>query len=223
VYESDLVDRKGLRALDGGTDTPIWPTPAVVALAAARLAVEPIVPAPTPFVIVDVGGATTDVVYCAELRSEDAARVAPGESIVRHVCTDLGVAGSLPGLAYRLETEPGLYELAAAVAPDRARALYRDLAEAAADALDPRVAFLACLFLALRRVTDPAGPCLLRPDRVTSFVITGGAWHGTPEAAIRRVLGAACGMPDAPWGVHLDRAYALWAHGLLAVPPGGLP
>lgn len=220
VYVSDLVDRKGLRALAGITDTPIWPTPAVVTLAAERLTTQPIAPVATPFVIVDVGGATTDVVYCAELRAEGATRISPGESVVRQVFTDLGVAGSLPGLRHRLATDPGLFELVMAVAPDRPRALYQDICESTEDALASPVAFLACLFLALRRMTDPAGPHLLRPDRATGFVITGGAWTGTPEPVIQRVLGAASGLPDARWSLHLDRDYALWAHGLLAVPAG---
>ncbi|HSV65252.1 MAG TPA: glutamate mutase L [Mycobacteriales bacterium] len=223
LYVSDLVDRKGLRALAGITDTPIWPTPAVVALAAERLTTEPIAPAATPFVIIDIGGATTDVVYCAELRAEDATRISPGESIVRQVFTDLGVAGSLPGLRHRLATDPGLLELVTAVAPDRARALYQDICEGAEGVLATPVAFLACLFLALRRLTNPAGPHLLQPGRATSFVITGGAWTGTPEPAIRRVIGAGCGMPDARWSLHVDRAYSLWAHGLLTVPPDPVP
>jgi hypothetical protein len=223
IYLSDLVDRKGLRALAGICDTPIWPTPAVVGLAATRLTTEPIVPAATPFVLVDVGGATTDVVHCAELRVEHTMRISPGESIVRQVFTDLGVAGSLPGLRHRLATDPGLFELVAAVASDRHRALYQDICEGVEDALTPSTAFLACLFLALRRMTDGAGPHLLDPGRAAGFVITGGAWTGTPEPAIRQVISAACRLPDDRWSLHVDRAYELWAHGLLAVPAGPQP
>lgn len=219
IYVDDLVDRKGLRALAGLPDAPIIPTPAAVAAAARRQAAEPaapIVAAPTPFVIVDVGGATTDVVYCAELRREWGVRIAPGESIVRHVFTDLGVAGSLPGLRRRLAVDPSLSELAAAIAPERARGLYQDICEGAEQALEPPVAFAVCLFLALRRLTDPAGRHLVDARRIAGFVVTGGAWRGMPEPAMRRVIGAACRLAEDRWSLHVDRAYEVWAHGLMA-------
>ncbi|MBQ0984730.1 glutamate mutase L [Streptomyces sp. F63] len=222
IHVGDLADRKGLRALDGMTEVPVWPTPAVVGLAAERLAGGRSPAAVTaPFLIVDVGGATTDVFHCAELRAPGAARVAPGESVARRVFTDLGVAGSLPALRQRLAADPGLLELAAAVAPDRPRALYHALCEGTGDALAPPGAFLACLYLAVRRLFDPAGPDRLRPGPgATGVLVTGGAWAGAPGAAVRRVLAAACGVPGARWGVRFDRGYRLWARGLLAVPPG---
>jgi MutL protein len=236
IYLSDLVDRKGLQALAGITDTPIWPTPAVLGLAAERMGPERMGPermgpermgperiaaAPVaPFVIIDVGGATTDVLYCAELRAEDTARVSPGESIVRQVFTDLGVASSLPALQHRLATDPGLFETVDAIAPERSRALYHDICEGVAGSLAPPTSFLACLFLALQRLTDPAGLHRIELSRATSFVITGGAWTGTPMPAIRRVIGAACGMPNSGWSLLADRPYVLWAYGLLAVPAG---
>jgi hypothetical protein len=223
IYVGDLVDRKGLRPLAGLPDTPIIPTPAAVAAAARDLASAPTTPRapiPTPFVIVDVGGSTTDVVYCTELRQDGAVRIAPGESIVRHVFTDLGVAGSLPGLRRRLAADPHLSELTAALAPDRSRALYQDICDGAEDALAPPIAFGVCLFLALRRLTDPAGRHLVEPDRVAGFAITGGAWAGTPEPVIRRVIAAACRLSEDRWGLHIDRGYELWAHGLLAEPAG---
>lgn len=216
LYVGDLVDRKGLRALAGVVDAPIWPTPAVVGLAAERLAGGRVVPATAPFVVVDVGGATTDVLYCAELRPHTAARVAPGESIVRQVFTDLGVVGSLPRLRRRLAGEPALVDLVVAVAPERPRALYHEICDGAA--LTRSASFLACLFLALRQVTDRDGPCRLDPRKIASVVITGGAWTATAEHTIRRVVAAAWGAADGRWSLHVDQRYQVWAHGLLAVP-----
>ncbi len=221
LYLDDLVDRNGLKALAEWTSTPIWPTPAVVQLAAQRLITEPIVPVTTPFGIVDVGGATTDVVYCAELDAHDTPRPACDEGVVRQVFTDLGVVRSLPALRHRLATAPGVFELAAAIAPDCSRALYHAMCDGELDALAPPVGFLACLFLALRRLTDTAHGHRFEPGRAAGFVITGRAWIGAADSDIRRVVGTACRLPDARWSVHVDREYALWAHGLLAVPAQG--
>ena len=219
IYVHDLVDRKGLRALVDVTDVQIWPTPAVVGLAAGRMTRQRIPPAPTaPFVIVDAGGATTDVFLCAELRAEHTARSAPGESIVRHVFTDLGVAASRPALLQRLARDPDLFDLVAAVEPSRSRALYNAICEGAADSLAPPVGFLTCLFLALRRIAAANGPPGAELGRAASFVITGGAWSDTPMSAIRRVVGAACGLPGPARNVLADRGYLLWAYGIQEVP-----
>jgi MutL protein len=219
IYVRDLVDHKGLRALVDVTDTQIWPTPAVVGLAAERMTKQRIPPAPiAPFVVVDAGGATTDVFVCAELRAEPRARSAPGESIVRHVFTDLGVAASRPGLLHRLADDPDLFDLVSAVAPAGSRALYNAICEGAADALDPPVGFLTCLFLALRRLAAPSGPHGVDLAKAASFVITGGAYGDTLPAAIRRVIDAARGRSVSTGSVLLDREYLLWAYGLHEVP-----
>jgi len=219
IYVHDLVDHKGLRAVADLTDIQIWPTPAVVGLAAELMAGRRVPAAPpAPFVVVDAGGATTDVFICAELRADHAARSAPGESIVRHVFTDLGVAASRDVLLRRLGGDPDLLDLVSAVAPSRSRALYNAICENAADSLDPPVGFLTCLFLGLRHLARARTPPAAELGRAASFVITGGAWTGTPVSAIRRVIDVACGTPGLASSVILDRDYRLWAHGIGEVP-----
>lgn len=224
LYVRDLVDAKGLGALAGIATGPIWPTPAVVGLAARRLATrrpagQRIPPAPpVPFVVVDVGGATTDVFACAELRAEAAARSAPGESVVRYVFPDLGVAVSRLRLLRRLDREPELVELVAAVAPESARALHAAVCAGDPTALDPPAGFLTCLYLALRRVAGSYG---LDLAKAAGFVVTGGARGDTPADDIRRVVDAVRGRSAPPATVLLDQDYQLWAYGLQDVPADG--
>ncbi|CAA9379062.1 MAG: hypothetical protein AVDCRST_MAG66-307 [uncultured Pseudonocardia sp.] len=222
VHQAYMVDSKGLGPLWEITDTPIWPTPAVVELAVERMVGGRRDIVPAPLVVVDVGGATTDVLYCAELGREGEGRVAPGESVARQVFTDLGVVSSLPALRRGLAVEPELSELTAAVAPQGARSLHQDLCSGAPDLLEPPVGFLARLFLALRRLTDGARP-LIDAGRVAGFLITGGAWTGTTDTDIRRVIGVACGSSPGFGEEHVDRAYRLWTDGLLAVPRQAVP
>ena len=223
LYVRDLVDAKGLGALAGLVAGPIWPTPAVVGLAVRRLATQrpagPRVPPapPMPFVVVDVGGATTDVFACAELRAEATARSAPGESVVRYVFPDLGVAASRPRLLARLDREPELVELVAAVAPASARALHAAVCAGDPAALDPPVGFLACLYLALRRVAGSYGVDLAK---AAGFLITGGARDDTPADDVRRLVDTARGRSAPPATVLLDQDYRLWAYGLQDVPAG---
>jgi hypothetical protein len=219
IYLRDLIDHKGLRDLADVTDVRIWPTPAVVGLAAARMTRHRMPPGATsPFVVVDTGGSTTDVFTCAELCRE---RSAPGESIVRRIFTDLGTADSRPGLLQQLTSEPDLFDIVSAVAPGRSRSLYTAICEGDASALAPPAGFLVCLFLALRRLTRPGAPHAGEGAdlaRAASFVITGGAWDGTEVSSIHRVIGAACGTPGFTGSVLVDRDYQLWAHGIQEVP-----
>jgi hypothetical protein len=214
IYLRDLIDRKGLQALADVTDVQIWPTPAVTGLAAARMTTHRILPGSTsPFVIVDIGGATTDVFICAELRREHTARSAPGESIVRHIFTDLGVAASLSSLRQQLADDPDLLDLVSTVDPARARARYAAICEDAPGALSPPADFLACLFLALRRLTHSADL-----GRAATLVITGGAWGGAAMPAVRRVVDLACATSGTAGRVLMDHGYHLWAHGIQEVP-----
>ncbi|HEX4726852.1 MAG TPA: glutamate mutase L [Jatrophihabitans sp.] len=210
LYLDELVDRKGLRALTGLLDGPLWPTPTAVGLAAHRMSRRQLpIRCPAPFVVIDVGGATTDVYYCAELSDPS---LPVGSSIRRQVYTDLGVAGSAASLSARLASTPDLFELIAAIAPAAPRALHYAIADSDPDVLAPPVGFLSCLFLALCRLADQQRVDLAA---AAGFLITGGAWRGTSASAINRVIAAAsrC-QPELVPHVVLDQDYLLWAHGI---------
>ncbi|MEU7588666.1 glutamate mutase L [Micromonospora sp. NPDC049230] len=221
IYTSDLVGRKGLAAPAAITEAPIWPTPAVVGLAAERMSRRRLLlpGTATPFVLLDVGGATTDAFVCAELRRGHPVRVTgPDSSVVRHVFTDLGVVASAPALLGRLAADPGLFDLVRAVAPERSRGLHHDLCSGDVAALTPPVGFLCCVFLALRRLAAADGPHLVDLGRAASVVVTGGARSGASTAQIRRVVDAVAGRSDAPRTVAVDNDYLLWAYGIQDVP-----
>ena len=181
-------------------------------------------------VVVDVGGATTDVHSVVEIDPEDAtlARdvVAPTR-VTRTVEGDLGMRWSAPttvaeadldlaDAAHRRQREPGF------------------LPETDADRSDDEAIARAAVGLALRRhagrsrvVVSPEGRVVERSGRdlreVRLLVGSGGALrHGTP-GIVERVLGDALGSgPDGGWQlperpeVVVDRDYVLAAVGLLA-------
>ncbi len=181
-------------------------------------------------VVVDVGGATTDVHSVVEIDPEDAtlARdvVAPTR-VTRTVEGDLGMRWSAPttvaeadldlaDAAHRRQREPGF------------------LPETDADRSDDEAIARAAVGLALRRhagrsrvVVSPEGRVVERSGRdlreVRLLVGSGGALrHGTP-GIVERVLGDALGsgsdggwqLPERP-EVVVDRDYVLAAVGLLA-------
>jgi hypothetical protein len=58
-------------------------------------------------VLLDIGGATTDLHYTVEIvRDESDAKPLPGSSVARYVFTDLGIVASRDSLLLQLRTHP---------------------------------------------------------------------------------------------------------------------
>jgi uncharacterized protein (TIGR01319 family) len=190
-------------------------------------------------VVVDVGGATTDVHSVVEIDPEDgsvdaeglAREVVAGSPVTRTVEGDLGMRWSAVSTA----EAAGLGELADAAAARRAEPGFLPATEAEQEA-DEAIA-RAAVGLALRRhagrsrvVVSPEGRVVERTGtdlrRVGLLIGSGGVLrHGRPEVA-ERVLGPSVGpdRPDAGEGWQLperarlvvDHDYVLAAAGLLA-------
>jgi MutL protein len=237
LYLSDLVDRKGLAALAAVASGPIQPTPVVVGAGVAALVTDPLTRAlapglADPLVVIDVGGATTDVFISPELRADSAARTGRSR-VVRRVFTDLGVAASRERLLRRARHEQVVFDLIAALRPGGSRPLYCALAAGEAGVLRGAEAVLACVFLALRAVTDTTGPDAVHLDRALGFLVTGGAvlrdlaedggaarssliaggGSIVEDEILGRVISAACRRTRSAT-VTVDTGYQLWAHGL---------
>ncbi|WP_305788042.1 glutamate mutase L [Symbioplanes lichenis] len=204
LHLRDLVDGRALRPLSEVADGPIVATPDAVGRAVRRPA------GPGPLLVLDVGGTTTDVFVSSALPGA-------GPAVTRHVFTDLGVAASAPVMVERLAAGDELLELSTAVAPGASRSLFRRAGTGSSAELDPSERFLICVYLALRRVVAARQPGAGLTG-AAELLITGGAWPGTPAAAVRRVAGLA-GEPGGPrCAVRFDEDYLMWARGLDADP-----
>jgi uncharacterized protein (TIGR01319 family) len=175
--------------------------------------------------VVDVGGATTDV-YSVLTTPAGAGAVAGTAPATRTVEGDLGMRWSAPGVVAAAQAEGLLgprdgdlpvYAAAVAAEPGRIPA------DAADAELDLRLAELAVL-IALRRhgrpPTPTAGPRPLRDVRLV--VGSGGVLRHAAQEGRRRVLAAATGDHGGGWRVPerarttVDARYVLFAAGLLA-------
>lgn len=187
------------------------------------------VPGAGDVLVVDVGGATTDVYSVLTPQGEDAG---PSREVVatlwraRTVEGDLGMRWNAPGVveaavAERLlgEEAAGLARYAAAMAADPA-ALPRDDAEREADTALARLAAT----VALRRHGRPASPSASpRPLRDVGLLVGSGGVlrHGAGpvrEAVLRPQLadhGGGWAVPDRA-RIAVDARYLLFAAGLLA-------
>ncbi|GAB77446.1 conserved hypothetical protein [Austwickia chelonae] len=217
VFSEHIVHAPGMGALAELTEAEVLPTPGAVLMAAERFA-----EAIGDVLVVDVGGATTDVHSVTDGSLElSAAVVEPEPRAKRTVEGDLGVyvnartvaqASGEPDWAERLEV------LTAMPGTDRERALTRWLAERAVEAgIRRHAGTLADIYTPTGKRQVVRGKDL---TAVRWVVATGGALTKVPGAA--DVLRAVCAGPGRhllpPVDAHLlvDDRYRFSALGTLA-------
>ena len=217
AYLDDLVWKEGVTELPAAITRAIRPTPEVASRGFLRS-----VNNQSSFavvgacVVLDIGGATTDLHYTVEVVADDSdARPASGVSVARYVFTDLGIKASFDTLVQQLRSHPQLYEFLSAVHGADVRALYAALREGE-ETPTAEVLSYACLFLALDRFRHGRGPGLPvgQLERVAQLILTGGAAQLLDVAVVGRIIGlmVAAGTP-APL-VQIDRRYEIWVAGI---------
>lgn len=242
AFVAHIVEAKGLARAVAGFDGPVVPTPAAVLDAARLLALGPDGPPGWgDLMVVDVGGATTDVhsVCAAPPGPGLVPRGLPEPLAKRTVEGDLGVRVSAQSVV-RLAGLPTLRR-------DLAQALHAPQARADADRLAADTAALpaddaqrhldlalagACVDVAVERhvghvslAYGSRGPVSLLHGKdlrtVRALVGTGGVFaHGTHPAEVLRAALARDDLPEAlrPEAPSLwaDSGYLMYAMGLLA-------
>ncbi|GAA4467924.1 glutamate mutase L [Phytohabitans houttuyneae] len=170
--------------------------------------------------VVDVGGATTDVYSALPPAAEQAAEAAGFLPVARTVEGDLGVRWNAPGVvaAAAAEKLPHGAGLAAA-----ARRRAADPALIGDSAQDVDLAVLAATVAARRHARGEAGGFGRRDLREAALVVgSGGVLRHAPPGQARRVLDAVLSDHGGGWPLPraattvVDRAYVLAAGGLLA-------
>jgi uncharacterized protein (TIGR01319 family) len=244
VFLERIVEAKGLERAEEMLDTVAMPTPAAV-LAGARLLADGLANGCTEsgwgeLMVVDVGGATTDVHSVAEgvpLRSNVVHRGLAEPRLKRTVEGDLGLRVNAPSLLAALG-EPWVRQAMEADGDPDLSALVRTLGQEVGHipqsdeewSLDAALG-QGAVGLALARhvgrleeLLTPRGPMFIQRGKdlsqVETVVGTGGVFAHHPLAG--DILRAALAHGDpfvlAPQHArfYLDRSYILWAAGLLA-------
>jgi hypothetical protein len=217
AYLDDLVLKEGVSELPAALARSIRPTPEVASRGFLRSALNQgtfaIVGA---CIVLDIGGATTDLHYSVEIVSDDSPeRPASGVSVARYVFTDLGVVASRDTLVAQLRNHPQLYEFLSAIRGADVRELYAALREGEHEPAGELLSY-ACLFIALDRFATGRGPGLPigQLDRVAQLILTGGAAQSLDEAVVGRLL-ALLLAPTMPVPlVQIDRRYEIWVAGI---------
>lgn len=219
AYLDDLVHKEGVSELPPAIARGIRPTPEVASRGFLRaVSNQSTLAVVGACVVLDIGGATTDLHYTVEIVAEDSPELpAGGVSVARYVFTDLGIVASLDTLLQQLRLHPRLYEFLAALHGPGAdvRSLYASLREGEHVAAGGLPAY-ACLFLALDRFRHGHGPGLPvgQLERVAQLVLTGGAAQMLDEAVVGRIVALLVAAGTPPPLVQIDRRYEIWVAGI---------
>jgi hypothetical protein len=218
AYLDDLVFKEGVSELPAPLSRSIRPTPEVASRGLLRS-----ISGHGSFTIVgsclvlDIGGATTDLHYTVECVSKDSpVRPAGGLSVARYVFTDLGIVASRDTLTLQLRSHPQLYEFLGRVLDDEhTREVYAAMREGDNQCSAELMSY-GCLFLALDRFAKGQGPGLPTGDlrAVAQIILTGGAAQALDPRVVARMLGLLV-PAEAPMPlIQVDRRYEIWVAGI---------
>jgi hypothetical protein len=223
AYLDDLVYKEGVSELRSSLSHGIRPTPEIVNLGFQRAVLNrSSIDIVAPCVLLDIGGATTDLHYTVEIMHEDSqARPLAGSSMARYVFADLGIVASRDSLLLRLRSHPRLYEfLSGALSEDTreedTREAYRLLREGEYQP-SPKLLSYACLFLALDRFARGREPGLPGGDlaKIAQVILTGGAAQGLSEDVVARVIDLLLPDERGKPSILIDRRYQIWVDGIV--------
>jgi hypothetical protein len=170
----------------------------------------------SPCVLLDIGGATTDINYTVEIvRPESENRPQPGTSIARYVFTDLGVEASRDTTLLQLRGHGRGFDFLSRVLDGDVHDTYKHMREGDFEPAKEIVAG-ACLFLALDRFfrgTEPGLPTV-DPERIIQIMVTGGGGLVMTDATIARIVESFFPGNRLQPAIFVDRAYRIWTEGI---------
>ena len=217
AYLDDLVYKEGVSELRSNLSKGIRPTPEIVSQGFQRaLAKSSGIEIFGTCVVLDIGGATTDLHYTVEIvRDDSEQRPSPGASVARFVFTDLGIVASRDTLMLELRSHPRLYEFLKSVQDDGVRESYQSMREGEYDP-SPLLLSYGCLFIALERFAHGRGPGLPTADltRIAQIILTGGASQTMAEEVVGRVFGLFRSENSGVPVILIDRRYQIWVDGI---------
>ena len=217
AYLDDLVYKEGVSELRSNLAKRIRPTPEIVSRGFQRaLAKSSDIEIAGACLVLDIGGATTDLHYTVEIvRDDSEQRPSAGVSVARFVFTDLGIVASRDSLMLQLRNHPRLYEFLKNALGDDVRASYQSIREGEYDP-SPLLLSYGCLFIALDRFAQGRGPGLPTADltRVAQIILTGGASQAMAEDVVGRVFDLFRSENSGIPAILIDRRYQMWIDGI---------
>lgn len=219
AYLDDLVKREFTGKLQNELHHAIRPTPEVVSAGFSRiLNNQSSIKVAGPIILLDIGGATTDVHYATELvRPDSNNSPLAGSSVARYVFTDLGVVASGECTRTLLRQEHRLYQFIESLGLSNIRTRYQDLREGETEISQDLLSY-ACYFMALDRMHNKGNGSVPTIDlrKVSTLILTGGASQGLDKDALSALFRVVSESETSAPLIMIDYEYQIWIDGILS-------
>ena len=217
AYLDNIVYKEGISELRASLASRVRATPEVVNHGFKRAVFNhSTFPVTGACILMDIGGATTDIHYTVEIvRVDSDDRPLAGTSVARYVFTDLGIVASRDSTVLAMRTHPRIYEFLTAVLGDDTENVYRGLREGEHQPSLELMSY-ACLFLALDRFSAGRGPGLPVADlrKLAQLVLTGGAAQTLDVTVVRRIVNLFLSEQKTHASIQIDKRYRFWIDGI---------
>ena len=213
-YLGDLVLKKGIKKLVAYSEINIYPTPNIVQIAYEKILNGMInFPIPRPFLLIDIGGATTDVYYGGELIS-NLSNTTPRPGINRHVFSNIGVFASRNSLLENLRNSYRLDEfLFNTFEIDKSEKIHIDLLDRNFEDFNEEFLSYSAFFLSLFHSTNIlSSGHSLNINLCKGIVLTGGASIKLRVEKLEKIISI---FSTVKIRVVIDNDYSIWKFGLL--------
>ena len=213
AYLNDLVGHKGIENLKKVANFGLMPTPSILHFTYDLIMREEVdLFFYSPFIIIDIGGATTDIYYAADLVDESDNSL-PILFSNRYVFTHLGVSASEESTLSWMQDSQHLPSFLRAINESKYVEEYLLLREGKVKSATKEFLAAACFFSALVQCRDGMGNGLkLKLARLRTIVVTGGASQICSQDLLKKILLV---LGSSQCEIFMDNEYLLWTIGLL--------
>ena len=209
LYQADIVGKEEIKSLYALTDNQIYSTPYIVNRALPFIGEK--LDVADPFIVIDIGGATTDIHYSSDLIDDNLA----GEGgYDRLVFKKLGVYKSRESLVHTARQNEFVFELLSSLN------VTEDILEQHSEAAT-KVLMQLAIFLVLYKVSGHHGDYVdLRLERLNAIVFTGGITKVLSDEEMQSIVHffyrKLLHYHQIPRIVP-DRNYEIWTYGIRAL------
>ncbi len=207
LYQSDIVGKEEIKKLYNITANQIYSTPYIVNRSLPRL--KSIYDVAEPFLVIDIGGATTDIHYSTDLVVNK--NILTNSSYDRLVFKKLGVYKSRESLVFGAKSNEFVYELLDYLMVNE-NILEEDSSKATT------ILMQLAIFLVLYQVSKNSDDYIsLKLDILNSIVITGGVSKVLSQDDIDRIVRFFYKKIlhfDTIPAIIIDREYKIWTLGM---------